>query len=455
MTKILIIDDEPAILESLEMFLGEKGHQVSKAANGTEGLALFADQHPQLVILDIRLPDIGGFEVLDALNRENPPPKVIMITAFHDMETAIRSMKQGAFDYIYKPLDADQVESTVERAVQVIAVEKEAACACADDADETPLQDVIIGNSRQMLEIFKTIGVLCRNRATALIQGETGTGKELIARVIHRNSPLCSKPFITMDCAATVETLIESELFGHEKGAFTGADNGKKGKIELAADGTLFLDEVGELPINLQGKFLGFLERLDYMRVGGQVPLQSRCRIIAATNRDLVEMTRKGSFRKDLYYRLKVVAISVPPLRERRGDIPELAEFFLKKANARLKTAILDFQSGVIERLMSYPWPGNVRELEHAILASAVRARGSVILTEDIARVLAAESEPGKRSRRIPSSLSHVEKDHIVEILNQVGWVRNKAAQILGISLPTLRSKMRKYGIEPSDGPSR
>ena len=452
MATILIIDDEPSILESLEMFLCEKGHQIYKAENGTEGLALFEHHHPSLVILDIRLPDINGFVVLDELNSKSPAPKVIMITAFHDMETAIASMKHGAFDYIYKPLDADQVESTVERAVKVIAVEKETVSAYSNRSGQPPLEGVIIGNSLPMLEIFKTIGVLCQNQATALVLGETGTGKELIARVIHRNSPLCQEPFMTMDCAATVETLIESELFGHEKGAFTGADQGKKGKIELAGNGTLFLDEVGELPINLQGKFLGFLERREYMRVGGQAPLQSRCRIIAATNRDLAEMSRKGAFRQDLYYRLKVVTISVPPLRDRRSDIPELVRHFLQKANVQLKTGVFHFQSGVVERLMSYHWPGNIRELEHVILAATVRARSNVILKEDIDRLLFVESESDKNIKPPLSSLSHVERDHILEILNQVGWVRTKAAQILGISLPTLRSKMRKYGIEPTNG---
>jgi two-component system response regulator AtoC len=452
MAKILIIDDEPFILESLEMFLSEKGHEIFKAADGTEGLSLFERHRPVVVILDIRLPDISGFEVMETLNRKTPAPKIIMITAYHDMETAIRSMKQGAFDYIYKPLDADQVESTVERALQVVSVETEAASGAGPVPEEPPLEGVIIGNSRPMLDIFKTIGVLCRNRATALIEGETGTGKELVARVIHRNSPFCEEPFMTMDCAATVETLIESELFGHEKGAFTGAAHCKKGKIELAGGGTLFLDEIGELPMNLQGKFLGFLERLEYMRVGGQVPLQSRCRIIAATNRDLANMTRKGSFRKDLYYRLKVVTIAVPPLRERRGDIPDLARHFLKKAHAELNTGVVRFQPGMEERLMSYSWPGNVRELENVILAAAVRARGNVILSEDIDRILSAEDRTGKGAEPAPSSLSHLERDHILDILHQVGWVRTKAAQVLGISLPTLRSKMRKYGIEPSKG---
>jgi two-component system response regulator AtoC len=446
MAKFLIIDDEHPILESLEMFLSEKGHQVSTADTAASGLLAISNWLPDVVILDIRLPDASGFTVLEQLNRAPKSPKVIMITAYHDMETTIRSIKLGAFDYIHKPLDADEVERTVERALRVLAVEK--AAPCKTNGNRNADQEEIIGKSPQMLDVFKAIGSLCQNPATALIQGETGTGKELIARVIHQNSPTCTEPFMIMDCSAVVETLIESELFGHEKGAFTGALQIKKGKIELAGMGTLFLDEVGELPLSVQGKFLGFLERQEFMRVGGHQSIRSQCRIIAATNRDLTKMTQGGSFRRDLYYRLKVVTLFVPPLRERIGDIPALAQHFLKKVNAEMRTTIVSFQPGVMERLMGYPWPGNVRELENVILSTAVRARSNVILVEDIERTLKSEY---MESATPPTSLSSLEKDLILSVLRQVGWVRAKAARILGISLPTLRSKMRKYGISPED----
>jgi two-component system, NtrC family, response regulator AtoC len=453
MARILIIDDEPAILESLEMFLVEKGHEVATAATAREGLDTFAEFEPKVVILDIRLPDLSGFEVLDQLNQAKSPPKVIMITAFHDMETTIRSIKHGAYDYIHKPLDADEVEKTMERALRVLSVEQTAQCLPA--GEEKPGEGILIGDSQRMLEVFKIIGVLCRNRATALIQGETGTGKELIARVIHNNSLAGMEPFMTMDCSAVVETLIESELFGHEKGAFTGAIHIKKGKIELAGSGTLFLDEVGELPPSLQGKFLGFLERREYMRVGGHVPLRSRCRIIAATNRDLTEMTQKGLFRKDLYYRLKVVTITVPPLRERIADIPDLAYHFLRKIHVEMHTGVMNFQPGVIDRLMAHPWSGNVRELENVILSAAVSARSNVILVEDIDRLLKGDVREGSESTGPPKSLSLLEKNHLIAVLDQVGWIRAKAARILGISLPTLRSKMRKYQIDSPDRPDK
>ncbi len=450
MVDMLLIDDEPAILESLEMFLTEKGHTIYKADDGNTGLALYKRHCPRIVILDIRLPDMSGFDILESLNKEPAPPKIIMITAYHDMESAIRAMKYDAFDYVHKPIDIDQLESTLARVLEVVAVQTHPGCVSASKDPFT--KDVIIGSSPQMLSTFKTIGVLCQNRATVLIQGETGTGKELIARAIHRNGPFCNEPFMTMDCSATVDTLIESELFGHEKGAFTGATHTRKGMIELAGSGTLFLDEIGELPMSLQGKLLGFLERREYMRVGGQTPLKSRCRIIAATNLNLAEMTQKGLFRRDLYYRLKVVTIYVAPLRERIGDVPDLARFFLKKINSELKAGVVTFQSGVIEWFMKYDWPGNVRELENTILAAAVQARGGVILTQDIERVLSSGPDPREVPLPARTDLSDLERSHILDVLDQVGWVRTKAAQILGVSLPTLRSKIRKYGIDSPDG---
>jgi two-component system response regulator AtoC len=448
MPKVLVIDDEVPILESLEMFLGEKGYDVRTAASAATGLAAFREFAPEVVILDIRLPDRDGFNVLARLKASECPPKVIMITAFHDMETAITSMKNGAYDYIHKPLDADEIESAVEKAVRAIDAERAipAARECVDAAGE----DVIIGKSRRILEVFKTIGVLCQNDATALIQGETGTGKELIARVIHKNSPNSQAPFITVDCSAVVDTLLESEFFGHEKGAFTGAVQAKPGKIELAANGTLFLDEIGELPLGLQGKLLGFLERREYVRVGGQYPLRARCRILAATHRDLNRMVHDGQFRQDLFYRLNVVTLNVPPLRDRLGDIPELTRHFLNTVSRSMHKADLRLQEGTLTRLMAHHWNGNVRELKNVIIAAAVRSRSNVILDEDIATVLILQSTGADRTGAAPD-LSSIEHLHIVQVLRQVDWNRTHAARLLGISLPTLRSKIRKYGIDPSN----
>ncbi len=444
MAKIMVVDDEHPICESLEMFLTEKGHTVCTAGTAAEALSVYKLERPDLVILDIRLPDKSGLQVLEILNASATPPKTIMITAFQDMETTIQAMKSGAYDYIHKPLDVDEIENAVDRALQLLQEDRHTE---APDAPERlPDTGSVIGKSKQMREIFKTIGILCRSRTTALIQGETGTGKELIARVIHRNSPFNKEPMVTLDCSAVVETLIESELFGHEKGAFTGAVEAKPGKIELAGQGTLFLDEIGELPLNIQGKFLGFLERREYSRVGGSKLHYSRCRIIAATNRDLAAMVRSGEFRRDLYFRLKVITLFVPSLKERLSDIPELAHYFLNSANQELGTAVLRFQEGVMERFMEHPWTGNVRELENIITAAVIRARGKVILMEEVEELLSSsQSMPGDNFPAL--SLSHAEREHIAKVLSLVHWNKSRAAQLLGITLPTLRNKIKEYGI--------
>lgn len=449
MAKILVIDDESSILESLEMYLGEKGHRVYKASTGEEGYLLFSSCLPDVVFMDIRLPDLNGLAVLDRIREEGTPCKVIMMTAFHDMETTIQAMKGGAYDYIHKPLDADEVERSVNRALHILEIDRETPLLEAEK--KPPAAGVIIGKSRKIREIFKMIGLLCQNRATVLIQGETGTGKELIARVIHRNCLFSEEPFVTVDCSVLVETLLESELFGHESGAFTGAVRTKKGKIELAGAGTLFLDEVTELPLPLQSKFLGFLQRREYMRVGGQESLQSRCRIIAATNRDLTAQVTKGHFREDLYFRLKVVTIPVPPLRERKSDIPDLVNHFIQKINRELGTKVMKLEPGVMDRLMAHEWSGNVRELENALVEALVKSSGQVLLLEDVQGIL-SRNRPGEEERDTRYSLPLMEKEHIRNTLELLKWRRAKAARMLGISLPTLRSKMRKYGIQPPAG---
>lgn len=445
MAKILVVDDEASIRETLEMFLAEKGHEVFKARTGQEGMDLMSRHAPDVVILDIRLPDISGLDVLSKIQKENGPCKVIMITAFHDMETTIQAMKRGAYDYVHKPLDAEEMERTLNRALHVLEVDRETPL--PEKGDPSPNTDVIIGKSKQMRSIFKMIGLLCQNRATVLIQGETGTGKELIARVIHRNCLFDKEPFITLDCSAVVETLLESELFGHEKGAFTGANKTKIGKIEMAGRGTLFLDEVGDLPLSLQGKFLGFLQRREYMRVGGQRTLKSACRVIAASNRDLASLVQQGRFKEDLYFRLRVVTIQVPPLRERLSDIPDLANHFLRKINSELGSHVFKLQKGAIGRLKSHSWKGNVRELENVLVEAVIRAGGNVVLTEEIERVLAMNHSTAPMALN-EYSLPHVEKEHIRNTLSQCGGNRTQAARMLGISLPTLRSKVRRYGID-------
>jgi two-component system, NtrC family, response regulator AtoC len=447
MDKILIIDDKHSILESLEMFFAEKGYRVYKADTGATGMALFNRHEPDVVILDIRLPDTHGIALLEQIQALEKPAKVIMITAFQDMETTIAAMKLGAYDYIHKPLDVDKVEQAVERALYTLKIDRETPLPA--EITQPPNPEVIIGKSDQMRHIFKTIGLLSQNRAPVLIQGETGTGKELIARVIHRNSLFAMEPFITFDCSAVVETLLESELFGHEKGAFTGATQSKAGKIELAGNGTLFLDEIGELPLTMQRKFLGFLQRNEYDRVGGKHPFTSRCRIIAATNRNLAEMVNSGQFRQDLFFRLKVVMIRVPLLVDRLTDIPDLVSHFLQKINWELGTDIFSLEKGVIDQLSAHIWPGNIRELENVLVEAVVRARGKVILLDEIENILSS-NHPITSTRLKTYSLPHMEKRHIRMTLDRLNWNRSETARVLGISQPTLRNKIRKYGIVPS-----
>ena len=447
MDKSLIIDDKHAILESLEMFFAEKGYRVYAADSGATGMALYTRHAPDVVILDIRLPDTHGISLLEQIQALEKPAKVIMITAFQDMETTIQAMKLGAYDYIHKPLDVDKVEQAVERALYTLKIDRKTPQAA--EITQPPNPEVIIGKSDRMGSIFKTIGLLSQNRAPVLVQGETGTGKELIARVIHRNSLFAMEPFVTFDCSAVVETLVESELFGHEKGAFTGATQSKAGKIELAGNGTLFLDEIGELPLIMQRKFLGFLQRGEYDRVGGKRPLTSRCRIIAATNRNLAEMVNTGMFRQDLFFRLKVVMIHVPLLVDRLSDIPDLVSHFLQKINWELGTDIFNLEKGVLDRLSAHTWPGNVRELENVLVEAVVRARGKVILVDEIENILLS-NYPITTTGLTTYSLPHMEKKHIRTTLDRLKWNRSETARVLGISQPTLRKKIRKYGIVPS-----
>ena len=328
--KILIIDDEQSLLESLEMFLTEKGYLVACARSAREGLKQCRLFDPQVIILDIRLPDMNGLDVLRQLIR-NGRKNIIIITAFHDMEITIKAVKYGAFEYIPKPIDVEELERAIDRAIKSLN-STSTSKALLIDSSLPYVNGKVIGQSRGMKEIFKDIGVLSENRVTVLIEGETGTGKELIARAIHYNSPSREHPFRTIDCSTLVGSLLESELFGHEKGAFTGATGSKRGKFELAGKGTIFLDEIGEIPIELQSKLLRFIQEKEFERLGGEKKIKSDARVIAATNKDLREMVTQGTFREDLYYRLKVAGIQVPPLRERKPDIPLLVGISWEKS---------------------------------------------------------------------------------------------------------------------------
>jgi len=373
----------------------------------------------------------------------------LMITAHHDMASTILAMKAGAFDYIHKPIDIQAFDVALDRALEVRRLSKGTDYLSVEGGGAFKMDD-IVGTSPSMLQLFKDVGRVAASRATVLIQGESGTGKELIARVIHSYSAP-QKPFIGIDCSAIVDTLLESELFGHEKGAFTGAVQTKPGKFELAEEGSIFLDEIGELSQNLQAKLLRVLQEREVERVGGVRRIAIRARILAATNRDLAEEVRTGRFREDLYQRLKVVTLRLPPLRERLEDIPLLVEHLLVKINQRLHKNLRRVPREVIEKLQRRQWPGNVRELENVLMRAAVLSQGDMLLQEhliDQGAVLRSGplAAPGAADGRV-ATLDEVEREHIVRVWALARGHKGKTCQMLGISRPTLERKLKKYGI--------
>ena len=445
--KILVIDDQNAILESLSMFFSEKGYETVTAEYGKEGLKKVQSEQPDIVISDIRLPDINGIEVLKAIRSINGQIFVIMITAFHDMETTIEAMKYGAYDYIHKPINIDELNVSVNKVAEALTLKNNLSIYINDQKVQYKL-DTIIGKTKSIQQIFKLIGLTCNNKATVLIQGESGTGKELISKAIHYNGIMRDEPFVGINCSALVETLLESELFGHEKGAFTNALYAKKGKFELAKNGTIFLDEISELPLSTQAKILRFLQEKEFERVGGEKTIKSDTRIIAATNKNLTKMIRDGSFREDLFFRLKVITISVPPLRERISDIPLLVDFFLHKISKELHKRPRQISQKALEKIMQYRWPGNVRELENVLTRAVVLSRDEVIMEEHIS--IFSEVEGGTDTALKEThfkSLEELEKEHIRKALLKVDGQKGKACELLRISRPTLRKKIRKYDI--------
>jgi two-component system, NtrC family, response regulator AtoC len=456
MASILVIDDDESIVETLDLYLTEEGYAVRTALNGTDGLNKYVQEPSDVVILDIRLPDVDGFAVLEDLKEENENVKVIMITAFHDMETTINAMKGGAFDYIHKPVNVDELDLAIKKALKSLEMEKKIDGLLMEPSRKFRVGD-IIGTGNEMREIFKTIGIVSKSRTTVLIQGESGTGKELIAKVIHNNTAP-DEPFIAVNCSAIVETLLESELFGHEKGSFTGAVARKLGKFELARFGTVFLDEISEMSVNLQAKLLRFLQEMEFERVGGKDRVKVQARIMTATNKDLKQMVKEGKFRDDLYYRLNIVAINLPPLRTRKQDIPPLIDYLLSKINLDLHKKVIGVSGEVMEKFMSYSWPGNIRELENLLVRACVVAKGQVLGVGDFPElgkdnpILAAPKDetadiftsevPGKLL-----TLDQVEERYIRKIIKETDKNKGEICEVLGVSRPTLERKLEKYGI--------
>jgi two-component system response regulator AtoC len=457
MDSILIVDDDRSIRELLSMHLEERGFGVRSAGTGADGVRLCAETPPSAIVLDMRLPDASGIDLIPELKKRAAEAPVLMITAHHDMATTILAMKAGAFDYIHKPIDIQAFDVALDRALEVRRLSR-GSDYLSVEANRSFKMDDIVGTSPSMQQLFKDVGRVAASRATVLIQGESGTGKELIARVIHSYSAP-SKPFIGINCSAIVDTLLESELFGHEKGAFTGALQAKPGKFELAEDGSIFLDEIGELSGNLQAKLLRVLQEREVERVGGVRRIAIKARILAATNRDLQTEVSAGRFREDLYQRLKVVTLALPPLRERPEDLPSLVEHLLMKINQRLHKNLRRVPRDVLEKLQRRAWPGNVRELENVLTRAAVLSQGDMLLEEHLIEQPAPRPQsmphlatPAKAHSDRIQTLDEVEREHIERVWAFTNGHRGKTCQLLGISRPTLERKLRKYGLSAADG---
>lgn len=454
MTAILIVDDEKNMRWALEKALRPAGYETISAAGGPEGLKLAASENPDLVLLDLKMPGMDGLEVLGKLKELNPKLPVIMITAHGTMETAVEAMKAGAYDYISKPFDVEEMKLTIAKALEVQALAKEVAHLRSELERKYSFEN-IIGKSDRMQAVFDLIERVADTLASVIIYGESGTGKELVARAIHYRSSRKNKPYIQVNCAALPETLLESELFGHEKGAFTGAISRKPGRFELADGGTLFLDEIGDLSPAVQVKLLRVLQEKTFERVGGVETIKVDVRIIAATNRDLAEAIKEGAFREDLYYRLNVVPIKLPPLRERGEDLPLLIDYFLKRYDPAGRLQGLAPEAA--KRMVEYWWPGNVRELENAIERASIIARGDRIGFDDLPQeIVRGEGAPARRAAafQLPEegiSLEDVERDLIRQALERSGGNQTRAAKLLGISRHTLIYRMEKHGLKGTE----
>jgi len=435
----------------------KKDYEIILAKNAEEAFLAIQENSPDIILLDIILPDLDGIKVLEKIKREYPSIIVIMITATKTVKTAVEAMKLGAYDYITKPFDVDELRLIINRALSNQALEKEVKY-LRQEIDKSFGLPNIIGKSKSMQEIFKIVRQIADSKSTVLIMGESGTGKELISRAIHYNSNRKNYPFITINCAAIPDTLIESELFGHERGAFTNAIEKKLGRFEIANQGTLFLDEIAELSLATQAKILRFLEEKSFYRVGGSKNIKVDVRLICATNKDLKQMIKNGSFREDLFYRINVVPIFIPPLRERKEDIPLLVDHFIKKFNKENNKNIKGISQEALEVMMNYEWPGNVRELENLIERIIALTSREIIQADELPF---SPNDSSKINELRESILSgkvsflkaeeEFERTIILDALRRTNFIQSRAAELLGVSRRILKYKMDKLGITPSE----
>ncbi len=455
MSRILIVDDEAAMRDLLRIVLEKERHEVLTANDGMTGLSLAGSREVDLVISDIKMPGLDGVGLLAGLRQQGHTMPVIMITAYADSESAIQAMKQGAYDYLTKPFKMDEIKLVIRRALTEAARQAETEAAPAPQVEEPPLRS-IIGRGPRMVELYKLISRVASVDSSILITGESGTGKELVARTIHYNSPRANKPFVAINCGAIPEELLESELFGHVKGSFTGAIAHKTGLVEVAGGGTVFLDEVAEMSPGLQVKLLRFLQDHRFRRVGGTEDIEVDIRTIAATNKDPAQLIRTGIFREDLYYRLNVISIEMPPLRERREDIPLLAANFLGVFAARGGRNAMRIAPEAMEILTAYAWPGNVRELENVMERAVALAATDEVHPENLppsvmqpaAASLPQTWEVPPEGLNLEAVIAQIEQALLKDALAKADGVQTRAAQLLGINFRSFRYRARKYGLD-------
>ncbi len=451
MSTILIVDDDTASCRTLQLHFRSLGHKTLMAHSIDDGLTRVRQTPPDLVVLDIRMPGRSGLDGLPDFKSACPGAGVIMITAFHDMESTIQAMQQGADDYIHKPIDIDELDCAVTRILTNADTSDDKVQTLSGKDDKPP---AMVGRSRQMKEIFKTIGLVSDSPVTVLITGESGTGKELVARAIHRSGGRAAGPFVAVNCAALVETLLESDLFGHEKGAFTGAVSNQSGKFSLARGGTIFLDEIGEASPAIQAKLLRVLQEKEFTPLGAKKVEHTDARVIAATNIDIEESVKNGRFREDLYYRLQVVNIHLPPLRDRKDDLLDLVQTLLARINREMHCNISGLTMEVMECFQRYNWPGNIRELENILMKSAALCAGHTITMDLLPSALRCMDNRHTASTSRPLwqlSLEEIEAMHVLRVLNACNWHKGQACEILGVSRPRLRRMIQHHRLAPSE----
>ncbi len=440
-TRILVVDDEEIVRESLGGWLEKDGYLVVSASDGRAAVERLKAERWDVLLLDLKMPGMDGLQVLEEAKKLRPEAAAVIMTAYATVDTAVAAMKMGAFDYLVKPFDPEELSLMMQKIVTQQHLLRENAELRRALKKEWRFRD-LVSKSPTMHRVFELAQVAAKSSSTILVLGESGSGKEVLARAIHAESPRAEAPFVAVSCAALTESLLESELFGHEKGSFTGAVARRKGKFEVADGGTIFLDEVGDISPKLQLDLLRVLEDRKFHRVGGTEPIEVDVRIIAATNRDLRKAVQEGAFREDLFYRLNVIPVLMPPLRDRKEDIPILVEHFLERLSAEMKKKLDGVSPEAMAALMAHGWPGNVRELRNVLERGAVVTKGNVIQVPDLGLAHPGASDPGARD---PGTLEEVERRHIAEVLAHTGGNVSQAARVLDIDRVTLYNKMRKY----------